>query len=42
LFSVTACGTTHPNMDDVMNLSNKEKAVALLNSIETGDQNAVT
>lgn len=41
LFSVTACGTTPSNSDTTMNLSNKEKAVAVLNSIETGDQGAI-
>jgi len=38
LFSVAACGTSPSNSDNTMNLSNKEKAVALLNSIESGDQ----
>jgi len=41
LFSVTACGTTPSNSDTSMNLSNKEKVVAVLNSIETGDQRAI-
>jgi predicted SnoaL-like aldol condensation-catalyzing enzyme len=41
LFSITACGTTTSNSDNIMNLSNKEKAVAVLNSIETGDQAAI-
>jgi len=34
-------GTTTSNSDNIMNLSNKEKAVAVLNSIETGDQAAI-
>ena len=41
LLSVTACGTNQSNLDKTMNLSIQEKAVALLNSIETGDQSAV-
>ncbi len=41
LFSVTAFGTTPSNSSNIMNLSNQEKTVALLNSIETGDQTAV-
>lgn len=38
----TACTSNLKNMENTMSLSNKEKAVALLNSIETGDQTAVS
>lgn len=41
LLTITACNSTTINSEKSMNLSNKEKAVALLNSIETGDQAAV-
>jgi predicted SnoaL-like aldol condensation-catalyzing enzyme len=41
LLTITACNSTTINSEKSMNLSNKEKAVALLNSIETGDQTAV-
>jgi len=37
-----ACTSQVTTEDNTMSLSNKEKAVALLNSIETGDQQAVT
>ena len=40
LFSMTASATTTPHSDNTMNLSNQEKAIALLNSIETGDEAA--
>lgn len=42
LFSMTASATTTPHSDNTMNLSNQEKAIALLNSIETGDLAAVS
>jgi len=41
LLAITACNATPVNSEIKMNISNKEKAVALLNSIETGDQNAI-
>ncbi|WP_085297206.1 nuclear transport factor 2 family protein [Cognaticolwellia mytili] len=41
LLTITACNSTTINSEKSMNLSNKEKAVALLNSIETGDQAVV-
>lgn len=41
LLVVAACAPTHSNGKSDMSISNKEKAVALLNSIETGDQAAV-
>lgn len=41
LLTITACNSTTVYSEKIMNLSNKEKAVALLNSIETGDQAAV-
>ena len=41
LLSVAACTSNLTNQENAMTLSNKEKAVALLNSIETGDQQAV-
>lgn len=41
LLTITACNSTTINSEKSMNLSNKEKAVALLNSIETGDQAAL-
>ncbi len=42
VLSGTACTSNLRNMESAMNLSNKEKAVALLNSIQTGDQTAVS
>jgi len=42
LLTLTACEYTPVNSEKNMNPSNKEKVVALLNSIETGDQNAVS
>ncbi len=42
VLSGTACTSNLRNMENAMNLSNKEKAVALLNSIQTGDQTAVS
>lgn len=42
LLTLTACEYTSMSSEKNMNLSNKEKAVALLNSIETGDQSAVS
>jgi predicted SnoaL-like aldol condensation-catalyzing enzyme len=39
--TITACESTSMNLEKTMNLSNEEKAIALLNSIETGDQTAV-
>ena len=41
LITATAC-TTNPRDSDSTVLSNKDKAVAVLNSIETGDQQAVS
>lgn len=41
VLTITACNSTTINSEQSMTLSNKEKAVALLNSIETGDQAAV-
>jgi predicted SnoaL-like aldol condensation-catalyzing enzyme len=41
LITATAC-TTNPSDSDSTVLSNKDKAVAVLNSIETGDQQAVS
>lgn len=41
LITATAC-TTNPSDSDSATLSNKDKAVAVLNSIETGDQQAVS
>jgi predicted SnoaL-like aldol condensation-catalyzing enzyme len=41
LLTLTACKYTSINTGKNMNLSNKDKTVALLNSIETGDQAAV-
>jgi predicted SnoaL-like aldol condensation-catalyzing enzyme len=41
LLTITACESTSINSEKNMHPSNKEKAVALLNSIETGDQTAV-
>ena len=41
LLTITACNSTTINSEKSMNLSNNEKAVALLNSIETGDQAAL-
>lgn len=42
LLTLTACEFTPINSDEIMGTSNKEKVVALLNSIETGDQSAVS
>lgn len=42
LLTLTACEYTSINSEINMNPSNKEKTVALLNSIETGDQSAVS
>ena len=41
VLAITASNATPVNSEIKMNISNKEKAVALLNSIETGDQNAI-
>ena len=41
LITATAC-TTNPSNSDSATLSNTDKAVAVLNSIETGDQQAVS
>ena len=41
LLSVAACTSNLTSPETGMNISNKEKAVALLNSIESGDQQAV-
>lgn len=41
LITATAC-TTNPSDSDSATLSNKDKAVAVLNSIETGNQQAVS
>ncbi len=38
---ITACSTIAKNSESIMTISNKEKAIALLNAIETGDQKAV-
>jgi predicted SnoaL-like aldol condensation-catalyzing enzyme len=38
---ITACGAVPPNLEKTMTISNKEKAIDLLNSIESGDQTAV-
>jgi predicted SnoaL-like aldol condensation-catalyzing enzyme len=38
---ITACSTITKNSESIMTISNKEKAIALLNAIETGDQKAV-
>jgi len=42
IFSVAACGTSTTTSDQTMNISNKEKVVALLNSIETGEKTAAS
>ena len=42
LLTLTACEFTPMNSEQGIEPSNKEKAVALLNSIETGDQSAVS
>lgn len=42
VFLMAACATTHPNKEKKMELSNKQKAVALLESLETGDQTPVS
>ena len=42
LLTLTACEYTPMSSEKSMDLSNKEKTVALLNSIETGDQSAVS
>ena len=42
LITATACTTSPNNSDSSAELSNQDKAVALLNSIETGDQQAVS
>ncbi len=41
LFSLTACNSNITTPDNAIGISNKEKAVAVLNSIETGDQEAI-
>ncbi len=41
VLSCTACTTNLTGEEKKMGISNKEKAVALLNSIETGDQSAI-
>lgn len=41
LLLLSACAAPQPNQEVTMNLSNKEKAVALLTSIETGDPEPV-
>ncbi len=41
LLTLAACEYTSINSENNVKLSNKEKVVALLNSIETGDQSAV-
>jgi len=41
LLLVAACAPTDNNRKSDMSISNKERAVALLNSIETGDQAAI-
>ena len=41
LITATAC-TTNPSNSDSATLSNTDKAVAVLNSIETGDQQAIS
>lgn len=42
LLTLAACEYTSINSENNVKLSNKEKVVALLNSIETGDQSAVS
>lgn len=42
IFLLSACTTTNPNQEVRMDLSNKEKVVALLTSIETGDPEPVS
>ena len=42
LLTITACNATPVNSEIKMNISNQEKAIALLNSIETGDQTAIS
>lgn len=42
VLTLTACSSTAMNAESEMNKSNKDKAVALLNSIETGDQTAIS
>ena len=42
VLTLTACSSTAINAENEMNISNKEKAVALLNSIEKGDQKAIS
>ncbi len=39
---VAACAPTNGNGENHMSISNKDKAIALLNSIETGDQSAIS
>ena len=41
LFSVTACTSAITAPENNMNISNKEKTIAVLNSIETGEQEAI-
>lgn len=41
LLTLAACENTSINSENNVNLSNKEKAVALLSSIETGNQSAI-
>ncbi|WP_299787344.1 nuclear transport factor 2 family protein [uncultured Shewanella sp.] len=42
LVSLTACNDDSNTNEESMTLSNKEKAVAVLNSIETGDEQAIS
>ena len=42
LITATACSTNPSSSDTSAELSNQDKAVAVLNSIETGDQQAVS
>ena len=41
IFLFSGCTTSQPHQEEAMTLSNKEKAVALLTSIETGDPEPV-
>ena len=38
---LAACASNPTNPETTMTISNKNKAIALLNSIETGDQTAI-
>lgn len=42
LLFLTSCKTFFTKKENIMNLSNKEKVVALLNSIETGDSTPIS